>query len=219
MSYETLVHRLEQKMGRPRADAHQIPTPERILRAAEVTFGAQTFADASLAEIAAAAKVRRPSLLYHFSSKELLYNSVVERLFSDLFEQIATAGQGSHTPAQTIEALFQAWVDFLAARPAFAPLLLRGIIDGQGPVRERLEQQLVPLLVQLETYIQAAGAAPAELSVRAALLQIGTDSLVRASSGPLAGPLWGDVDSMGTVRRLFQVGTELHPNHPGQHAH
>jgi AcrR family transcriptional regulator len=192
-------------MGRPRADEHRVPTPERILEAAEAAFGAHPFAAASLADIAATAKVRRPSLLYHFPSKDLLYAAVVDRLFADLIAQMATAAQPRADGAETIDALFVSWMDFLKRRPAFAPLVLRGIIDGQGPVRERLVQQLIPLIDQLETFIQAAGKRPEHISVRAALLQIGTDSLVRAASGPLVEPLWEGVDGLKTVRQLFYL--------------
>ena len=192
-------------MGRPRADANRVPTPERILSAAEHAFGAHPFADASLADIAATANVRRPSLLYHFPSKQALYVAVVDRLFKDVGVQMATAAGAGESATETIDGLFVAWIGFLRERPGFAPLVLRGIIDGQGPVRERLEQQLVPLLDHLEAFIRAADAVPERIQVRAALLQIGTDSLVRAASGSLAGPLWGDVDGLRTVRQLFDL--------------
>ncbi len=192
-------------MGRPRADAHRVPTPERILAAAESAFGAHPFAAASLADIAAAAKVRRPSLLYHFATKDLLYAAVVDRLFADLGACMAAAAAEGGSAAETVDGLFVAWMGFLDARPAFAPLLLRGIIDGQGPVRARLEDQLLPFLDRLEAVIRAADALPGRISVRAALLQIGTDALLRAASGPLAGPLWGEVDGLRTVRQLFAL--------------
>ncbi len=192
-------------MGRPLADAHAVPTPQRILDAAERAFGVHPFAAARLADIAKAAELRRPSLLYHFATKDKLYAAVVDRLFGDLLERFAVVGQSGGSALETIDALFQAWVDFIAERPALAPLVLRGIIDGQGPVRERLEGQLVPLLDQIEAYIRHVGAAPKAISVRAALLQIGSTTLVRAASGPLAVPLWGDEDPMRTVRRLFDL--------------
>lgn len=195
-------------MGRPRENAHAVPTPQRILDAAEVAFGAHTFAEARLADIAKAALLRRPSLLYHFPTKDALYAAVVNRLFADLLARFAEAGARGCTPQEAIDGLFRAWLDFIAERPGFAPLVLRGIIDGQGPVRELLEGQLVPLLDQIEANIRRAGAAPRSISVRAALLQIGSDSLVRVSSGSLAGPLWGEDDPMLTVRRLFDLSLD-----------
>lgn len=132
-------------------------------------------------------------------------HAVVNRLFADLLTRFAEASARGSTPTETIDGLFQAWLDFIAERPAFAPLVLRGMIDGQGPVRELLEGQMAPLLDQIEVNIRRAGAAPRTISVRAALLQIGSDTLVRVSSGSLARPLWGDDDPMLTVRQLFDL--------------
>ena len=53
-------------MARPRLVSIKIPTRVRILSAAEARFGAAGFAEASLADIAADAGIRRASLLYHF---------------------------------------------------------------------------------------------------------------------------------------------------------
>ena len=192
-------------MGRPRAGTHAVPTPERILDAAEAAFGEHTYADARLADIARVAGVRRPSLLYHFESKELLHTAVVERLFADIIGRFERSMVADATPAEIIDQLFVIWVGFIADRPAFAPLVVRGIIDGQGPVREQLRDQLVPLLNVVEQWIHHAGVLPSGMSARAALLQIGSDTLLRASSGPLEEALWGTTPAIETVRRLFDL--------------
>ena len=192
-------------MGRPRADAHSVPTKKRILDAAEHSFGVHPYAEARLADIAKVAELRRPSLLYHFPTKDALHEAVVDRLFGALFERFVEVGQRGSSPLETIDALFQVWIDFIAERPAFAPLVVRGIIDGQPAIRERLQGQLVPLLDQIEVTIRAAGAAPHAISVRSALMQVGSTTLVRAASGPLAVALWGDEDPMWTVRSLFDL--------------
>ena len=71
-------------MARPRLDSIKVPTRQRILKAAEHHFGRAGYAEASLAEIAADAGIRRASLLYHFESKDRLYQSVLETLFEAL---------------------------------------------------------------------------------------------------------------------------------------
>ena len=70
-------------MGRPLASAAATATPERLLDAAEQCF-AQGYDAARLEDIAAAAGIRRPSLLYHFASKDDLYAAVVRRTFARL---------------------------------------------------------------------------------------------------------------------------------------
>lgn len=192
-------------MGRPRVGTHSVPTPTRILDAAEVVFGASTYAQARLADIARDAGVRRPSLLYHFASKEVLHGAVVDRLFTDILSRFATVSASGLGAAETIDALFATWVGFVDERPAFAPIVLRGVIDGHGTVREHLERRLVPLLDHVEAGLGQAGVAPANLTVRGALLQIGSDTLVRAAAGPLRAPLWGDEEPMLGVRRMFEL--------------
>ena len=75
-------------MGRPPASRFEIDTPTRILDAAEHAFAIAGLAGARLADIAGAAGIRRPSLLYHFSSKERLYGAVVERAFAVLTDTL-----------------------------------------------------------------------------------------------------------------------------------
>ncbi len=191
-------------MGRPKRGTHAVATPERILDAAERAFGAHAFAAAKLADIAREADVRRPSLLYYFPSKVELHTAVVDRLFADLIRRFETLVPSSE-PAKAIDTLLLTWLAFLEERPAFAPMVLRGIVDGQERVRDHLQEQLVPLLDLLETGILAAGVAPEGLSVRSALLQIGSDSLLRASAGPLREQLWGTTPGLVTVRRLFNL--------------
>ena len=192
-------------MGRPRSGTHAVPTPTRILDAAEVAFGAHPFALARLAEIGRDAGVRRSSLLYHFDSKDALHTAVVDRLFEDLLSSFTAAvAEGGDLPA-TIDRLFATWLAFLDDRAAFAPMVLRGVMDGQGPVRAHLRDRLVPLLDRIEGWIVQAGVVPASVSVRTALLQIGSDTLVRASAGPLREPLWGTGHPLESVRRLFAL--------------
>ena len=192
-------------MGRPRAGTHSVPTPTRILDAAEQAFGASAYAGARLADIARDAGVRRPSLLYHFPSKDVLHRAVVDRLFTDVLARFGeVGGLGSSLP-ETIEALFGVWVGFIDERPAFAPIVLRGILDGHGPVQDHLQNQLVPLLASIEVWIRQAGVLADDVSVRATLLQIGSATLVRGAAGPLRGPLWGNEDPMVGLRRLFAL--------------
>ena len=192
-------------MARPKAGTNEIPTDVRILTAAEAAFGELGFERATLAEIATEAGIRRPSLLYHFKSKDELYAQVVNLLFDSLRTELGK----SMVPgafAQQIVSLAQAFVDFTESRPAFAPIVLREIIDGRGPAREILLHELAPVLGLVEKWIELQGSQdlPEGLKVRSAVLQFCTNVLLRNASGPLREALWGDIDdSMSLVRQLF----------------
>ncbi len=193
-------------MARPKKDPNAVPTAERILSAAEVAFGESQYADANLADIAAAAGIRRPSLLYHFGTKETLYGAVVLRVFTALAERMTQLMAEPGTFEERLEGLMTGYLEFLEHRPAFSGLVLRGLMDRREPVPSILENGLVPVLDMVESWIRTDGskAVPSHVDVRSAILQLTATALVRDSSGPSALTMWGpDPDTMGLLRRLF----------------
>ncbi len=180
-------------MARPRKNPNIPPTDIRILNAAEIVFGQRGYLGTSLDEIAGEVGIRSPSLLYHFESKSVLYAAVIHRMFdalrASLVEVIATPG----TYEDRVLGLMSAYLKFVEERRAFAPIVLREIIDGQGPVREIIQEQLVPILDQVTGWIEVEGAGRRREGVplRAAIMSMCSDALIQASSGPLRTPLWG----------------------------
>ncbi|MEE2750177.1 MAG: TetR/AcrR family transcriptional regulator [Myxococcota bacterium] len=193
-------------MARPRKDSNAIPTEERILAAAELAFGECQYADANLANIAASAGIRRPSLLYHFGTKEALYGAVVLRSFSALAESMTHLMHQPGTFEERLEGLMAGYLDYLATRPAFSGLVLRGLMDRREPVPSILETGLVPVLDLVENWIRTEGSevVSKDTDVRSAILQLTATALVRDSAGPIALAMWGpNPDTMGLLRRLF----------------
>ena len=203
-------------MARPRKGTHQIPTDERILSAAESAFGELGFEGAKLADIAAEASIRRPSLLYHFGTKDALYSAVVQRLVTDL----KTSLLESFVPQDDLElrvmGLMRTFVEFAEGRQAFAPIVLRGIVDGRGPMREILGRELVPLLDLVESWLAAGTTSRThpDLNVRSAVLHLCSNALLRAASGPLRESVWGTGTdaSMELAQILFRGGDDPHPD-------
>ena len=86
-------------MGRPKVNLQKPHTAERLLSAAEEVFGRSGFRDARLEDIAASAGITRPSLLYHYRSKDELYGQVVRRSLSKLRAALAEeASAGGEFP-------------------------------------------------------------------------------------------------------------------------
>jgi AcrR family transcriptional regulator len=190
-------------------------TTARILAAAESEFAAVGYVPARLADIAERAGIRRPSLLYHFASKELLYRAVVERAFvqlgAELLRSMALVGEFEGR----IDALVGAFAQFLDARPTLAPIIVRELIDdsdhddarrrGGGPGRAIMLEQVVPLLGTIEAFIASAGSdrLRPNLPIRAALVQVAGDLLLRSAAGQLRGPLWGPGDHAKLLARIL----------------
>ena len=194
-------------MGRPRSDAHAVPTTERILNAAECIFSENGYAGARLADIAAEADIRRPSLLYHFETKEVLYEAMVHRLFNRLMEALAgLLVPGADFEQQIIE-IALAFRKFSEENPAFGRIVIRDIVDHRDPVPELLASGVVPVLDAVCAYIDAQLTSRGNVQsppVRAAVLQFCTDTLLQTSAGPLRHPLWGsEQHTEALIRRLF----------------
>jgi TetR/AcrR family transcriptional regulator len=199
-------------VGRP-AQVQAVSTPDRLLDAAEQEFAAVGFALARLADIAERAGIRRPSLLYHFASKELLYRAVVERVFDRLAELLLRSLATGDSFDARLEAVVTAFVGFLDERPSLAPIVLRELIAVPDPGRPEgmlgrtiLLERAVPLLGMLEDIIERSGGdrLRSDLPVRAALAEIAGSLLLRAAVGSLRLPLWGEGDhAIALARHLF----------------
>lgn len=196
-------------MGRPRAAANDTATIDRVLKAAEEEFGRRGLDRARLEDIARAAGIQRPSLLYHFGSKDGLYSEVVVRAFQGLGLALEEAISAKGSVAERLEATVQRFVDFLETHPGMGAVVLREILDGNGPGRSVLLDQIVPLLDRVEQFVRQEGAEAVDsaLPVRAAILQVACGALVRSAAAPLRPLLWGPQDhTLDLARHLFFKG-------------
>jgi AcrR family transcriptional regulator len=203
-------------MGRPRAEEVTTSTRDRLLEAAEQEFADVGFEAAKLADIAARAGIRRPSLLYHFESKELLYRAVVERAFDRLGAALVQFMSGDGDFEQQLESVVRAFAEFLVAHPSLAPIIVRELIDdpthdpdtarrGGSVGRTIMLEQVVPLLTLVETFIRTRGHEHLRPSfpVRAALVQVAANLLLHSAAGSLAEPLWGPDHHAITLTKLL----------------
>ena len=190
-------------MGRPKAGAFPTSTPERLLEAAEVAFSAVGFGAAKLADIASRAGIRRPSLLYHFPTKEDLYAATVERAFTRLRGALSAAMEAEGDFTTRLMKTIEGYVEFVQGEPELSRLVLRELLDGHGPGRKILLRQIVPLVDQVERFIYTQGKAVVRpgAPVRAAVLMLASDVFLRSAVGPLGKPLWGDEDHAKTLAR------------------
>jgi AcrR family transcriptional regulator len=193
-------------VGRPPASSVVTATPERILDAARAEFAAVGFAQAKLADIAGRAGITRPSLLYHFGSKEELYRAVVQSCFGRLALALTEAMTANTGFLERLRATHASYAAFMTGEPEVARIVLRELLDGTGPGAEILMTQIVPVVAQVERFVLAEGRrfVPTGVPVRAAIMQLATDVAVRAAAGPLRIPLWGDGDhTLALLEQLF----------------
>ncbi len=181
-------------MARPKK-AESEDTRGRILVAAEREFGAVGFYRARLEDIAGAAGIRRPSLLYYFDSKEELYTEVAARVAADLRELVVSTLTGCKTAEERIEDMMSALLEFATERRSSIAMFVRELLDELPGSAERLSG-FIALVDSIEQFFatDAAHLVPEGPPLRAAVIGVITSHALRIASGELGPLLWGDAD-------------------------
>jgi TetR/AcrR family transcriptional regulator len=194
-------------MGRPRKDAFDEETGERVLRAAERIFGEQGYASARLADIAAEAGIRRPSLLYHFKSKATLYGAVIERTVRVFGAEALAAAQDAQQraePTAIVDLLVDRMSTLARGRPALLRLVARALIEAD-PVHDQVKTGLEQVIGLCEASVLGALPAPPRMPLRPALTMLISDWIMRVASGEPGASIWGDgAESPRMARWLIQ---------------
>ena len=119
---------MPRRPGRPRDPKLK----EEILELAGPAFAEHGYAGTSLADLARLAGRTKAALLHHFESKQALYYEVIARFLGDMGTLIAQAGVDDGPFVERLDRLGALVVDYMAARPLVAQLMLAELI-GRGP--------------------------------------------------------------------------------------
>jgi AcrR family transcriptional regulator len=131
-----------------------VPVPKQILAQATRLFAARGFDGVSLQEIADAVGVTKPTLLYHFPSKDDLRKKVLEAVlahWNDVLPallQAATSGKGQ------FDAILAETIGFFAADPDRARLVLREALDRPDGMLPLLKEWVQPWAAIVSGYIR-----------------------------------------------------------------
>ncbi|MEE2901022.1 MAG: TetR/AcrR family transcriptional regulator [Myxococcota bacterium] len=183
-------------------------TAQRLLSAAEQEFGSKGFDRARLADIANIAGISRPSLLYHYNSKDALYAAVVRQAFQRLGTTLVSALTAEGDFHSRIKRTIEIFGAFLEDHRHMSLMFLRELVDGRGPGRDLLIAAGVPILDRVEDFAKTEGYSfvRGRVPIRAALMQIISGMIVHSAAGNLRQPLWGDERDYSSVlaRELIQ---------------
>lgn len=147
----------------------------QILRVSTQLFAARGFDGTSLGAIAEGVGIRKPSLLYHFPSKEQLRLAVLGQLlerWNDILPALLmAAASGEHR----FESVVGEMVRFFTEDPDRARLILREILDRPDEMRGLLESHVRPWVDLVANYIrkgQKSGEVPSQVDPEAYTLQV-----------------------------------------------
>lgn len=126
----------------------QIRNQERILDGALSVFASAGFRGATVDELAKAAGMTKPNLLYYFRSKKVLYVAVLELVLERWLEPLEQLDPDGD-PAEQILAYMRAKLAMSKERPEDSRLFANEILNGapmlgtvlQGHLKELVEQK------------------------------------------------------------------------------
>lgn len=126
----------------------QAANEEKILAAALDVFSAESYGGATIDQIADAAGMSKPNLLYYFSSKDAIYRAVLERTLDGWLEPLRALDPDGD-PIAEIRAYILRKLDLAREKPResrlFAGEMLRGAPvlgdELRGPLRALVEEK------------------------------------------------------------------------------
>ncbi len=119
-------------------------TASRILDAAELLFAERGFAGTAVRDIAAAVGLNPASLYNHFPGKQEMYEAVLDRALTPIFELLTELTSTRPTPGRD-ERIIEVIVDHIAANPAIARILQFEALGGGANLARLAGRWLDPI--------------------------------------------------------------------------
>jgi len=133
-------------------------TRDLLLDAAEEAFAEGGFRGASVRQITGRAQANLGAVTYHFGSKALLFEAVVQRAVRELHGVLATAADRPGTPLERLERIVQAHFGFLHEHPRVRRLILHVLLRDQDlPTAIRYFRQTMGLVAEVIAEGQRTG--------------------------------------------------------------
>lgn len=108
-------------------------TADRLIVSARAAFARRGFDGASIRTITRDAHANLGAVTYHFGSKHVLYDAVLEQVLEPLAERVAMVVDGPGSALDRAEATVRALFDHLRENPDMPHLMVQELAAGKTP--------------------------------------------------------------------------------------
>lgn len=105
-------------------------SPDVILAAAALEFAERGFAGARVDRIARRARVNKAMLYYHFTSKQMLYRTLLRRMFTLCAARLQAIASLDRPSAEKVDLAIGGMAAFIQEHTVFPAIMLREIAEG-----------------------------------------------------------------------------------------
>lgn len=180
----------------------------RILEQAVRLFGEKGFDGTSIQAIADAVGIRKPSLLYHFASKETLRDAVLLEFLGHWKSRLPGLLAATPVDGDRFSSIVRTLIDFFMQDENRARMCIRELVDRPEAVAGLMRDHLSPWLGLIAEYIRLAqrsglvkkSVAPEAYIIHVLIMVMGTVAL-----GPLASSIMGGESGMAPDQRMEEL--------------
>lgn len=129
-------------------------TKNRILKAAKKLFSERGYDGCNVDLIADRAEVNKATIYYHFKSKSLLYDSVLELNLKRFLKRVRKEVHIHNSPEKKLEAFANTYASNFADNRQMAPLMLRELASDGTHLTDRTRNVLREIIEEVDTILE-----------------------------------------------------------------
>jgi len=181
-------------MKKKRKQRYHRDTKKRILDAATDEFARHGLAGARVDRVAERAGINKAMIYYHFSSKEGLYESMIDRQLAEVADSLNVAIESDASLEEALRRVSETYHTVFDSESRFGAIFLHELASGGERLKQSLKRQMFErgLPQKLEKMIKA-GIRKGQLRMidgRQALISFAGMNLFYLMMEPIAATIW-----------------------------
>jgi TetR/AcrR family transcriptional regulator len=125
---------------------HREEVEGAILREAVRLFAERGFEGTSVADVAERAGLSKQNLMYYFSTKQALYERVLDDVLDEWLARMAILSDPGQDPADVLRAYVRAKLRFSREQPLASRVYAMEVIGGAKLYADQIRRRVIPLL-------------------------------------------------------------------------